>query len=120
MLLPRAAGYGSWRRPVASGLAAGGFDRAGSGEFGEGGIVAAAALAEAFTSYRVHSSRLILIGFSDGASYARSMGLANGDLFTHIIAFSPGFLIENADGSRRGPPGAGAHVATAVAVAPTG
>jgi phospholipase/carboxylesterase len=31
-------------------------------------------------------------GFSDGASYALSVGLANGDLFTHILAFSPGFL----------------------------
>jgi predicted esterase len=31
-------------------------------------------------------------GFSDGASYALSLGLANGYLFTHIIAFSPGFM----------------------------
>ena len=31
-------------------------------------------------------------GFSDGASYALSVGLANGDLFTHVIAFSPGFM----------------------------
>src|SRR5581483_5521291 len=27
----------------------------------------------------------------DGASYALSLGLANGDLFTHVLAFSPGF-----------------------------
>ncbi|MBI3586493.1 MAG: hypothetical protein HY088_05135 [Ignavibacteriales bacterium] len=32
-------------------------------------------------------------GFSDGASYALSLGLYNSDLFTHIIAFSPGFII---------------------------
>jgi phospholipase/carboxylesterase len=32
-------------------------------------------------------------GFSDGASYALSLGLTNGDLFTHAIAFSPGFLV---------------------------
>jgi predicted esterase len=32
-------------------------------------------------------------GFSDGATYALSLGLLNGDLFTHIIAHSPGFII---------------------------
>jgi phospholipase/carboxylesterase len=31
-------------------------------------------------------------GFSDGASYALSVGLGNGDLFTHVLAFSPGFM----------------------------
>jgi phospholipase/carboxylesterase len=31
-------------------------------------------------------------GFSDGGSYALSVGLMNGDLFTHVIAFSPGFM----------------------------
>ncbi len=31
-------------------------------------------------------------GFSDGASYALSIGLANGDLFGHVLAWSPGFL----------------------------
>jgi predicted esterase len=31
-------------------------------------------------------------GFSDGASYALSLGLANGDLFTHVLGFSPGFM----------------------------
>jgi phospholipase/carboxylesterase len=30
-------------------------------------------------------------GFSDGASYALSIGLTNGDLFDAILAFSPGF-----------------------------
>jgi len=30
-------------------------------------------------------------GFSDGASYALSVGLTNGELFRHILAFSPGF-----------------------------
>jgi phospholipase/carboxylesterase len=29
-------------------------------------------------------------GYSEGASYA--LALANGDLFTHVLAFSPGFL----------------------------
>ena len=30
-------------------------------------------------------------GFSDGASYALSLGIANGDVFDSVIAFSPGF-----------------------------
>ncbi|GAB3315885.1 serine esterase [Geodermatophilus aquaeductus] len=36
-------------------------------------------------------SRVALGGFSDGASYALSLGLANGDLFDALLAFSPGF-----------------------------
>lgn len=31
-------------------------------------------------------------GFSDGASYALSLGTTNGDVFDHVLAFSPGFL----------------------------
>ena len=31
-------------------------------------------------------------GFSDGASYALSLGLTNGYLFSAVLAFSPGFL----------------------------
>lgn len=30
--------------------------------------------------------------FPDGASYALSLGITNEDVFTHILAFSPGFL----------------------------
>ncbi|WP_448640453.1 alpha/beta hydrolase [Geodermatophilus sp. URMC 63] len=36
-------------------------------------------------------SRVALGGFSDGASYALSLGAANGDLFEALLAFSPGF-----------------------------
>ncbi|HEY8546620.1 MAG TPA: hypothetical protein VIL36_16285 [Acidimicrobiales bacterium] len=36
--------------------------------------------------------RLALGGVSDGASYALSIGLANGDVFGAVVAFSPGFL----------------------------
>lgn len=32
-----------------------------------------------------------IAGFSDGASYALSLGLDNGDLFDRVVAFSPGF-----------------------------
>jgi phospholipase/carboxylesterase len=50
------------------------------------------ALAQTFSLYAIEPSRLAIGGFSDGASYALSLGLTNGDLFTHIIAFSPGFM----------------------------
>jgi phospholipase/carboxylesterase len=51
------------------------------------------ALGQVFATYPVDPARLAISGFSDGASYALSLGLANADLFTHIIAFSPGFLV---------------------------
>lgn len=50
------------------------------------------ALEHVFARFAVDRSRLAIGGFSDGASYALSLGLANGDLFTHVIAFSPGFI----------------------------
>jgi phospholipase/carboxylesterase len=50
------------------------------------------ALAQVFARYAVDLARLAVGGFSDGASYALSLGLINGDLFTHVIAFSPGFM----------------------------
>jgi phospholipase/carboxylesterase len=37
-------------------------------------------------------SRVALGGFSDGASFALSLGLANGDLVDAVLAFSPGFV----------------------------
>lgn len=59
------------------------------------------ALEQTFSSYNIDSSHLSIGGFSDGASYALSLGLTNGDLFTHVIAFSPGFA---APGASRGTP----------------
>jgi len=59
------------------------------------------ALAWTFDRYTVDSDRLIVAGVSDGASYALSLGLTNGDLFTQIVAFSPGFAVPAA---RRGAP----------------
>ena len=50
------------------------------------------ALEKALSSYTVDPARLAVGGYSDGASYALTLGLANGDLFTHVLAFSPGFL----------------------------
>jgi phospholipase/carboxylesterase len=45
-----------------------------------------------FSRYPVDARQLAVGGFSDGASYALSLGLTNGRLFTHVLAFSPGFL----------------------------
>ncbi len=50
------------------------------------------ALAQTFSRYAIDPNRVAIAGFSDGASYALSVGITNGDLFTHIIAFSPGFM----------------------------
>jgi predicted esterase len=50
------------------------------------------ALAETLERFNIDTSRIAIGGFSDGASYALSVGLTNGDLFSHIIAFSPGFF----------------------------
>ena len=38
-------------------------------------------------------TRLAVGGISDGASYALTLGLANGDVFSSVVAFSPGFLM---------------------------
>ena len=48
------------------------------------------------------SAPLMLGGFSDGASYALSIGLANGGFVDAILAFSPGFALP---GRIRGKPG---------------
>jgi phospholipase/carboxylesterase len=50
------------------------------------------ALEHTFSRCAVDPSRVAVGGYSDGASYALSLGLANGDLFSHVLAFSPGFL----------------------------
>jgi phospholipase/carboxylesterase len=50
------------------------------------------ALERLFSRYAIDPSRIAIGGFSDGASYALSLGLVNGELFTHIISFSPGFM----------------------------
>lgn len=49
------------------------------------------ALAVAFRRVRTTPDRLRIGGFSDGASYSLSVGLTNGDLFSRILALSPGF-----------------------------
>jgi len=51
------------------------------------------ALDHVFHRLAVDPNRVAIGGFSDGASYAISLGLANGDLFPRVAAFSPGFVI---------------------------
>ena len=50
------------------------------------------ALATVFSTFAVDPERVAVAGFSDGASYALSLGLSNGQLFASVLAFSPGFL----------------------------
>ncbi len=63
-----------------------------SGGFGADIALLERALQVTFSRFAVDASRIAAAGFSDGASYALSVGLTNGDLFTAIMAFSPGFL----------------------------
>src|SRR5262245_17958761 len=47
-------------------------------------------LQQVFAEYPVED--VSVAGFSDGASYALSLGLTNGDLFRSVVAFSAGFI----------------------------
>jgi phospholipase/carboxylesterase len=50
------------------------------------------ALQFTFDRVAVDPRRLAIAGFSDGGSYALSVGLSNGDLFSRVIAYSPEFV----------------------------
>jgi phospholipase/carboxylesterase len=63
------------------------------GDFGEDVAFVNRALEHVFARLAVDPARVTIGGFSDGASYALSLGLANGDLFPRVAAFSPGFII---------------------------
>ena len=60
-------------------------------DFGVDVDVAGRALEAASERVAVDPGRLAVGGFSDGASYALSLGLTNGDVFGHVLALSPGF-----------------------------
>ena len=62
-----------------------------AGGFGPDVATIDRALAAVFDRYAVDPARVAVGGFSDGASYALTVGLANGALFHTILAFSPGF-----------------------------
>ncbi|HKA19230.1 MAG TPA: PHB depolymerase family esterase [Blastocatellia bacterium] len=71
------------------------------GSFGPDVTFINRALERVFDSVVVDPLRTAIGGFSDGATYAVSLGLINGDIFNRVIAFSPGFII---DGSTNGNP----------------
>ncbi len=73
-----------------------------SGSFGPDVRFLNAAMQRVFKMFRIDPARVAIGGFSDGATYAISLGLINGDLFRRIAAFSPGFVI---DGATQGKPG---------------
>lgn len=71
------------------------------GQYGPDVTFIDSALAATMSRYAIDPTRIAVEGFSDGASYALSIGITNGDLFTHVIAFSPGFM---APASQQGKP----------------
>ena len=72
------------------------------GNFGPDVLLLDRMLDQAFSQLPVDPKRLAIGGFSDGASYALSLGLSNGRLFSHVIAFSPGICAPGGyDGSPR-------------------
>lgn len=63
---------------------------------GDGGRDTAAldaALRDVLARLPLAADRLAVAGFSDGASYALTLGLTNGDVFRRVVAFSPGFSV---------------------------
>ncbi len=71
------------------------------GGFGRDVIFLNRALERVFETVAIDPDRVGVGGFSDGATYAISLGLINGDLFRRILAFSPGFVVA---GERQGRP----------------
>lgn len=51
-----------------------------------------AALSTVAEHFCIDPARLAFAGFSDGASYALSLGLTNGDVASHVIGLSGGFM----------------------------
>ncbi|MEQ1729217.1 MAG: hypothetical protein ABL982_12640 [Vicinamibacterales bacterium] len=64
------------------------------GDFGEDVEFLNKVLTHVFARMPVDPARITVGGFSDGATYALSIGLANGDLFPQVIACSPGFVAQ--------------------------
>ena len=63
------------------------------GAFGPDQDFIGAALQSTFIKCMIDHRLVALAGVSDGASYALSLGIGNGDIFSHLIAFSPGFVL---------------------------
>jgi len=72
------------------------WDAIGGGGFGADVEFLNQALERVFETAAIDPARVAIGGFSDGASYAISLGLINGDFFRSVVAFSPGFVISGA------------------------
>lgn len=59
-----------------------------------------ASLSALFAQFTIDPKRVAIGGFSDGASYALSLGPRNQELFTHIMGFSPGGFVPFEDKAR--------------------
>lgn len=64
------------------------------GTFGPDILFIDSALTDTFARYRIDPKRLAIGGFSDGATMSLAVGLSNGDLFSHVVAWTPGALID--------------------------
>jgi phospholipase/carboxylesterase len=62
------------------------------GRYGSDVAFCDAAMAYAFARCNADLTNVSVGGISDGASYALSLGVMNGDLFGAIVAWSPGFI----------------------------
>jgi len=62
------------------------------GSYGPDADFLAVALGQTFQRCSVNRQQLAIAGHSDGASYALSFGIGAGDLFSRILAFSPGVM----------------------------
>ncbi|HKS05159.1 MAG TPA: hypothetical protein VJR92_02500 [Gemmatimonadaceae bacterium] len=67
------------------------WDLAINGRYGPDVQFINSALEVVFDKCNIDATAIGLGGFSDGASYALSLGAANGDFFTQLLGFSPGF-----------------------------
>jgi len=63
------------------------------GAFGPDQEFIAASLSSVLGKWSIDTRHIALAGVSDGASYALSLGVGNGDIFTHLIAFSAAFVL---------------------------
>jgi phospholipase/carboxylesterase len=64
------------------------------GDFGPDPVGIETAMLWTYLRWRIDPARIALAGFSDGGTYAITVGLANGDIFPNVAAFSPGFFID--------------------------
>ena len=76
---------------------AAGLSRAGSGatdipDFGQDVPRIDAMLREIFARAAIDPQQVVLVGYSDGASYALSLALTNSEIFPTVVALSPGFV----------------------------